>query len=254
MRRVAGTLCAAVCFVSLATAAQTSELTTYTWETLSQSSAEAGGITPNLQLSFTVDGNVSFGAGSGSAPPSNPPTPFPTPFPFPPQLVAFNLSLGNLSVTFDSLIYACEEQFVCYVFDGQSEVPYAFYGYPSWDLSLEADTANQTGDLDISFIDRGEQNEIFGEVSTTGGRFYFGSDDSGDCFFQYCTYTGILVPSVVPEPPSLWVLIAGISLLWLCWPGNRRLRDGGHHCRRDGTLGLRVSPCDAARSRALRAR
>lgn len=204
MHRLAYLLCG-LCLVSLAAAAHADVLTTYTWETLSQSGPNLGVPTPipNLTLSFTVDGPVSIGA-------TNLDSPFyqsPPLFPLPPELVALNVHVGDLGISLSSFTYEGVPGFL-----------------PQWTLELSSDPANATADLAIFFYGVPGTDEISGPGGAglgnagTGvlGTIFYGSDDPGTgCFAGPCTFTGILVasPAPMPEPPSLWVLIAGLATL-----------------------------------------
>jgi hypothetical protein len=198
----------AVCAASLAlvsASVRAGPLATYTWETLSQSNPEIP-----LTASFTVSGPVSIDACNycgGGPPPADPPTLFS----FPPELMAFNLDVRQLSITLASFTSIDARDLI--------------YPDPLWSLSLQADPVAQTGGFALFFSSRGplpDSNQITGPnfaetpgfASTSGGALWHRAEDL-DLHCNPCSYTGVLVTNTVQELSSLWLAISAIAVLGL---------------------------------------
>jgi hypothetical protein len=207
MRRAAYAICTALCTAGLAGTTQAAPVT-YTWEPTSSVPPDNGadGPAPTLSLSFTVNGNLSLSADNGFAPPATPPTLYP----FPPQLLSFDLQVADLSVTL--------ADFTSQNFASQT---------PKWSIGLAADPANGSASLSLLFLNATDTDEIYGpppspplknpaQLSTGAlGTINFDTDFYLTDF--PAQYTGMLIADAapLPEPRSLAVLIAGLSMLAL---------------------------------------
>ena len=218
-RRIANVLLVVLCLMLLAAPARAA-LITYTWETLSQSTA---GVT--LTASFTVNSSVSIIAcNDGTCPNSIPPSNSPVPYPFPSALTAFNLNVGGLAITESS--FTSEDPSIGFL--------------PDWNLALDADAASLAGDFDLFFLgfQHGGSEQIGGlkpggpgcASTDTLCMLTYLSDSVPACFKSACTFTGLLVASV-PEPRSLWLVIAGVAMLGLVIRPRSASGDGKRRAR-----------------------
>lgn len=218
MGNVFYSLCVALCAIGLAASAHADPVT-YTWETQSSVGADNGAIPPpSLSLSFTVDGPVSVSANSHFADnPSGGPPAIQQTYPFPAALTAFDLSVGSVPGIALTLAGFVSPQTT-------PETGTGIPGFPQWSIDLNADPATETASLSFFFLNPTDSAEVFGlpigfnepfQISTNAlGTIYY--DQDGYQTLEPAQFTGMLVATpAVPEPRSLWVLMAGLGMLGL---------------------------------------